>query len=48
MRAFGAHPDDADEVRAAFVEAEQDAGVVLTPEQIRRWAETGEWPESSG
>ncbi len=46
---FGAHPEDAEHVRRAF---EQDArrrgrSTAVTPEQLRRWAETGEWPESS-
>lgn len=45
---FGPHPDDVDEVRAGLAEAERGQGAVVTPEQLKRWAETGEWPDSSG
>lgn len=46
---FAPHPDDAQHVRRAF---EQDARdpkrrETVTPEELQRWAETGEWPESS-
>jgi hypothetical protein len=49
--AFGPHPDDAEHVRRAFEEHAKREGrglLVVTPEELRRWAETGEWPESSG
>ncbi len=44
------HPRDAKHVRRAFEEhaAHPEAGQVVSPEELRRWAETGEWPESSG
>ena len=46
---FVPHPNDAKHVQRAF---EQDAKhperrVELTPDQLKRWAETGEWPTSS-
>jgi hypothetical protein len=39
-------PEDEARVREAFAEALRDPGRALTPEELRRWAETGEWPES--
>lgn len=47
---FVAHPDDADDVRAAFEEdeAHPERRVTVSPEELKHWAETGEWPESSG
>jgi len=41
-------PEDEDAVRAAFEEAERGDGVDLTPDEIERMAETGEWPERLG
>jgi hypothetical protein len=38
--------DVADDIRAAEAEVERGEAVDLTPEQLKRWAETGEWPES--
>lgn len=38
--------EDARELRAAL--EDDDKGVVLTPEQLKHWAETGDWPDSSG
>jgi hypothetical protein len=37
-----------DEARllAAVADSEKDEGRALTAEEIRHWAETGEWPES--
>ena len=46
---FVPDPSDAAHVRRAFddnAKAPKD-GTVLTPEQLRHWAETGEWPGSS-
>jgi hypothetical protein len=40
------HPDDEADMRAALAELAAGRGVVLTEEQARHWAETGEWPES--
>jgi hypothetical protein len=34
------------ELRAAVEESERNPGRALTPEELERWAETGEWPES--
>ena len=41
---------DAKHVRRAFEQDEKhpEQRVMVSPEQLRRWAETGEWPESSG
>jgi hypothetical protein len=33
-------------LRASLEESERNPGRALTPEELRRWAETGEWPES--
>ena len=43
-------PKDAAHVRQAFEEHAKRPkdGVVVTPEELRRWAETGVWPDSSG
>lgn len=38
--------DEAD-LRASIEEAEKKAGRVLTPDELKRWAETGEWPDGS-
>ena len=40
-------PQDEADVRAGFEEAENEAGRVLTPEELKHWAETGEWPDES-
>jgi hypothetical protein len=40
------HPDDEADMRAALAELAADGGIALTQEQVRRWAESGEWPES--
>lgn len=40
-----AERDEAD-VRAGLDEAERGEGRVLTHDELARWAETGEWPES--
>jgi hypothetical protein len=42
---FVPHPDDAADVQAGLDEASRGEGVSLTPEQVDRWAETGELPE---
>ena len=39
-------PEDEARVREAFAESLRDEGRALTPEELRRWVETGEWPES--
>jgi hypothetical protein len=36
--------DEAD-LRAALTELEGGEGVELTADELRHWAETGEWPE---
>jgi hypothetical protein len=38
------HPRDEADVRAGLEEAERGEGVDLTPEQLQKWAETGELP----
>jgi hypothetical protein len=38
--------EDEVRVREAFAESLRDEGRALTPEELRRWVETGEWPES--
>jgi len=38
--------DEAD-LRASLEEAANESGRVLTPEELKRWAETGEWPDGS-
>ncbi len=45
---FVPHPDDAAEVHAALQEADRGEGTTLTRDELERWAETGEWPESLG
>jgi hypothetical protein len=35
------------DLRAALEEAAKKEGRVLTPEELKRWAETGEWPDES-
>ena len=46
---FGPHTDDAKRVRQAFAEDARHPGrrETVTAEQLRHWAETGEWPGSS-
>jgi hypothetical protein len=39
-----AREDEAD-LRAALEEAREKTGRVLTAEQLKQWAETGEWPD---
>lgn len=41
-----APPDVAADIEESRAQAERGEGVELTPEQLRHWAETGEWPES--
>lgn len=38
--------DEAD-LRASLEEAANESGRGLTPEELERWAETGEWPDGS-
>ena len=38
--------DEAD-LRASVEEAATESGRVLTPEELKHWAETGEWPDGS-
>ncbi len=46
---FVPHPDDETEVRAAAEEAKRrEKLLTLTSEELKRWTETGEWPESLG
>jgi hypothetical protein len=37
-------PEDEAGVREAFVESLRDPGRVMTPDELCRFAETGEWP----
>ncbi len=39
--------EDEEDLRAALEEAAQKKGRVLTAEELKHWAETGEWPEGS-
>ena len=39
--------DEAD-LEASLQEAAREPGRVLTPDELKRWAETGEWPDGSG
>jgi hypothetical protein len=39
--------EDEAELRASLEEAANERGRVLTPEELKRWAETGEWPDGS-
>ena len=39
------HPDDLEEVRAAFEEVERGETISLTAEELKRWAEIGYLPE---
>jgi len=41
-----AREDEAD-LQASLAEAASESGRVLTPEELKRWAETGEWPDGS-
>ena len=43
---LGPHPDDAKHVRKAFAEDARhpERRKPVTPEELRRWADTGEWP----
>jgi hypothetical protein len=45
---FQAPPEVAADIEAARAELERGEGVELTPEELRRLAETGEWPERLG
>jgi hypothetical protein len=48
--AFVPDPRDARHVKRAFeLDAQHpERRMTVTPEELRKWAETGEWPESSG
>jgi hypothetical protein len=39
-------PERAAELRVAVEESCRDEGRALTPDELRRLAETGEWPDS--
>jgi hypothetical protein len=43
------HPRDAKHVRRAFEEDAKhpEERTTVSPDELRRWAETGQWPESS-
>jgi hypothetical protein len=41
-------PQDEADIRAGLEEAERGEGVELTEEELKRWADTGEWPERLG
>jgi hypothetical protein len=45
---FRPSPEDEANVRAAIAELDRGEGVELTGEELRHWAETGEWPERLG
>jgi hypothetical protein len=38
--------EDKVRLREALAKSEEDEGRALTPEELRHWVETGEWPES--
>jgi hypothetical protein len=37
--------EDEAEIRTALAELDRGEGVELTDDELRHWAETGEWPE---
>lgn len=39
--------EDEPELRASLEEAANESGRVVSPEELKRWAETGEWPDGS-
>jgi hypothetical protein len=39
-------PEDEARLRVVVAQSEKDEGRALTPEELRHWAETGEWPDS--
>ena len=39
-------PENEARLRVALAESKRDEGRALTPEELRHWVETGEWPES--
>ena len=41
-------PQDEADVRAGLDEAERGEGTDLSEDELKRWAETGEWPERLG
>jgi hypothetical protein len=41
-------PEDEAELRKAIEALDRGEGTDLTPEELRHWAETGEWPERLG
>jgi hypothetical protein len=41
-------PSDESDLRAAIAEVERGETVELTPDELKHWAETGEWPERLG
>jgi hypothetical protein len=41
----GPSAEDEAEIRTALTELDRGEGVELTADELRRWAETGEWPE---
>jgi hypothetical protein len=43
-----ASAEDEANVLAAIEEIDRGEGVELTAEELRHWAETGEWPERLG
>jgi hypothetical protein len=40
-----ASAEDEGDIRAALTELDRGDGVELTADELRHWAETGEWPE---
>jgi hypothetical protein len=38
-------PENEAEIRRALEEFDRGNGIELTVEELRHWAETGEWPE---
>ena len=47
-RAFSPHPKDAEHVRRAFEEHAKHpkGGVLVKLDELRSWAETGEWSDA--
>jgi hypothetical protein len=38
-------PEDEGKIRRALEELDRGEGIELTADELRHWAETGEWPE---
>jgi hypothetical protein len=43
---YGVPPEVEADLSEALAQADRGEGVKLTEDELKRWAETGEWPES--